>query len=121
MADDRRRLGAFGEEAARNHLKRLGYRIIESNFRCPIGEIDIVASKQDCLVFVEVRTRRSTGFGIPEESITSSKKAKLAALAETYIQSHDSSPSSWRIDVVAIEVTQSGAISRIEVIENAVS
>ncbi|MDD5092963.1 MAG: YraN family protein [Dehalococcoidia bacterium] len=120
MSDSRQRLGAFGEREARDYLLKRGYEILESNFRCPIGEIDIVARDGDFLVFVEVRTRRGSEFGTPEESITQAKKGKLVHLAQYYIQQHAGLPASWRIDVVAIEVGRNGKISRIELIENAV-
>jgi len=121
MGDNRKQLGDFGERAARGYLQKRGYEIMESNFRCPVGEIDIVARDKDGLVFVEVRTRRGTRFGTPEESITPAKKAKLIELAESYIQQHEGLDLSWRIDVVAIEVGRGGEISRIELIENAVT
>lgn len=120
MSDSRKQLGAFGEREARDYLQKRGYEILESNFRCPIGEIDIVARDEDYLVFVEVRTRRGSQFGTPEESITPAKKGKLIELAQSYIQQHEGLSSSWRIDVVAIEVGRDGGISRIELIENAV-
>ena len=121
MGDNRKRLGAFGEKVAEDHLKSLGYAILERNFRCPIGEIDIVARDKDYLVFVEVRTKRDRKFGSPEESITLAKKTKLVELAETYLQEHQDSPDLWRIDVVAVEVGRADKISRIEIIENAVN
>ena len=80
MADSRKKLGAFGERIAGDYLKRQGYEILETNFRCSVGEIDIVARHGDYLVFVEVRTKRNLEFGTPEESITSAKKKKLIEL-----------------------------------------
>ncbi|MBT9163479.1 MAG: hypothetical protein DDT24_00386 [Chloroflexi bacterium] len=120
MADTRKLVGAFGEGAAEEYLKKCGYRILETNFRCVLGEIDIVAREGDSLVFVEVRTRRSLAFGSPEESITAAKKAKLIKLGQYYVQAHQDSPSPWRIDMVAIEMGQSGKITRIDLIQNAV-
>ncbi len=113
-------VGALGEKLAADFLKKRGYRIVERNFRCRQGEIDIIARQGECLVFVEVRTKASSGFGTPEESVTARKREKLASVAETYIQSHDS-PSSWRIDVVAVELSPDGRVSRLEHIENAIS
>ena len=120
MSDNRKRLGAFGERAAKRYLEERGYRILKMNFRCPVGEIDIVSQKDDSLVFVEVRTRRGLEFGFPEEPITPAKKEKLIELAQSYIQEYHDSPVLWRIDVVAIEVGLGGKITRIELIENAV-
>ena len=117
----RQEVGKLGEKLAQKFLKKKGYRIRETNFRCREGEIDFVAQQKDYLVFVEVRTKSSLDFGTPEESITQSKKAKLVASALTYISTHQNLPPLWRIDVVAIEVDQKGKSKRIELIENAVS
>jgi putative endonuclease len=116
----RREVGILGEKLARDFLARNGYHIIENNYRCPEGEVDIIASYQDFLVFVEVRTKRSRQFGSPEESITPAKMKHLRAVAAQYCQTHDNLPPSWRIDVVAIELGQRGQVPRIEIIENAV-
>jgi len=116
----RKELGALGERIAAEHLTGLGYVIRERNFRLREGEIDIVAEKDDYLVFIEVRTRRSHSFGTPEESVIARKKERLITLAQAYIQSHDGLPPSWRIDVVALELGPKGAISRLELIENAI-
>lgn len=119
MADERRGLGKLGERLAQEHLRRQGYRIKETNYRCSLGEVDIIAEDGDCLVFVEVRTRRGRGFGTPEESITPAKSLRLATLAEFYVQSLDTLPAHWRVDVVAVELTPSGRLSRVEIIPNA--
>ena len=116
----RRRLGDRGEKLAQAFLCSKGYKIIETNYRRREGEIDIIAQTADCLVFVEVRTRRGGQFGTPEESITEAKQKRLEVLAQTYLQSHENLPSQWRIDAVAIELDDKGYISRIELIENAV-
>jgi len=117
---NRQEVGKLGEKAARKFLKKRGYRIREVGFRCPRGEIDIIAQQKDCLVFVEVRTKSNLDFGTPEESITQAKKKKLVALALTYTSTHQNLPSLWRIDVVAIELDDKGKPRRIELIENAV-
>ncbi len=117
---NRQEVGKLGEKAAQKFLKKRGYRIRETGFRCLHGEIDIVAQKKDWLVFVEVRTKSSLGFGTPEESITAAKKKKLVALALTYTNTHQNLPPLWRIDVVAIELDDKGQTTRIELIENAV-
>jgi len=116
----RRNVGILGEKLARDFLKKRGYRILESNYRCREGEVDIVTRHKDSLVFVEVRTKRSLEFGSPEESITPTKMEKLRAVAAHYQQTHDNLPASWRIDVVAVEMDQKGKLLRIELIENAV-
>lgn len=116
----RRDTGILGEKLARDFLEKRGYRIQETNYRCPEGEIDIVARHQDFLVFVEVRTKRSLDFGSPEESITPTKKERMRAAAFHYQQAHSNLPPLWRIDVVAVQLSQKGELSRIELIENAV-
>ena len=117
----RKELGDWGERLAADYLRRQGYTIRETKFRCPLGEIDIVAEKGEYLVFVEVRTKRGRTFGTPEESVTFAKAEKLIDLADTYLQTHDDLPPFWRIDVVAVELTPRGRILRLELIENAVS
>jgi putative endonuclease len=121
MSLQRKEVGARGEKLAADFLKKRGYRILQKNFRCREGEIDIIAQKDECIVFVEVRTKKSTAFGTPEESVTLAKREKLISLANTYIQDYDKPPQSWRIDVVAVELTPDNRVSRLEHIENAVS
>ena len=116
----RRETGILGEKLANDFLKKRGYRILETNYRCPEGEIDIVAKHKDFLAFIEVRTKKSLGFGSPEESITPVKKGRMRATAFHYYQTHNNLPLSWRIDVVAVELNQKREPSRIEHIENAV-
>jgi putative endonuclease len=117
---DRQEVGKLGEKAARKFLKKRGYRIRETGFRCPRGEIDIIAQKKDYLVFVEVRTKISLDFGTPEESITQAKKERLIASALTYTNTHQNLPTLWRIDVIAIELDDKGKTKRIEHIESAI-
>ena len=117
----RRETGALGEKLAADLLRGRGYEIVEANFRCRRGEIDLIARQGECLVFVEVRTKRGSGFGSPEESVTRAKRERLIALADTYVQSLDRLPSSWRIDVVAVELAENGGVRRLNHIENAVS
>ena len=117
----RRDTGLLGEKIASDFLAGRGYHILKTNYRCPHGEIDIIARHQDYLVFIEVRTRRSLKFGSPEESITAAKKQRLIATAWHYHQSLDSPPPLWRIDTVVIELNQKGTPSRIELTENAIT
>ena len=117
---ERRNLGLLGEKLAAQFLKKKKYRIKETNFRCPGGEIDIVAEKDDFLVFVEVRTKTGTSFGTPEESVTRTKKARLTSSALSYIATRENLPASWRFDFVAVELDAQGKPKRIEVIENVI-
>ena len=117
---DRQEVGKLGEKAAQKFLKKRGYRIRETGFRCRRGEIDIIAQRKGCLVFVEVRTKSNLEFGTPEESITQTKKERIIASALTYTTTHQDIPSLWRIDVIAIELDERGKAKRIELIENAI-
>ena len=117
----RKDVGILGEKLARDFLEKKDYRIIETNYRCPEGEIDIIAKRADFLVFIEVRTKRSLKFGSPEESMTPTKKQRLIDTALHYQQAHNNLPTLWRIDIVAVELDQKGKPSRIELIENAIS
>ncbi len=112
--------GVLGEKLAQDFLKKRGYRIIETNYRCLRGEIDIVARHKDCLVFIEVRTKSNLDFGSPEESISSTKQARMRTTAGFYLQSLPKMPASWRIDFVAVEMGKDGKARRIEIFESAV-
>jgi putative endonuclease len=120
MSDRRRQLGDLGERLARDHLIERGFKVLDTNYRCPIGEIDIVAEDGDDLVFVEVRTRRGRELGTPEESITKAKKERLISLAQTYLQEKGVEQRQYRIDLVAVAFSKQGALERVELIENAV-
>ena len=114
-------LGRLGEDLAVKELKRKGYRIVERNYRCRYGEIDVIGIKQAILVFIEVRARAGGSFGTPEESITRQKQDKLISYALEYINSHDNLPESWRIDFVAVvNDPQTGRPQRIEIIDNVI-
>jgi putative endonuclease len=116
----RQRLGQRGEALAADHLLGKGYQIVARNWRCPGGELDLIARQGDCLVFVEVRARRGQAMGSPEESITAAKQARLIALADAYLQEHEWA-GAWRLDVVAIELDRSGQLLRIDHYENAIT
>ena len=120
MKGARKKLGQQGEELAAAYLEKRSYIVRERNWRCPVGEMDIVAEDGGCLVFIEVRTRRGRKYGSPEESVTSAKQAKLVELAQTYLQEHDWD-GDWRIDVAAVEMTPGGKLLRVELIKNAVT
>jgi putative endonuclease len=113
-------LGKKGEDAAADHLARLGYAVRAHNVRTPYGELDLIAANGDGTVFVEVKSRRSRTHGLPEEAVTARKKSRLLASAQHYLQANGLSDSPWRIDVVAVEYDRSGSVKRIEVFENAV-
>jgi putative endonuclease len=118
--DDRKGLGRRGEELAARCLAGKGYEILARNWRCKVGELDLVTRDRGCLVFVEVRTRRGNALGSPEESITKAKQARLATVAEAYVQANDWA-GEWRIDVVAVEMDRRGRLLRVDHYENAVT
>jgi putative endonuclease len=114
-------VGRRGEELARALLKKRGYKVLETNVRGHFGEIDIVARKDKCHVFVEVRTRTGNDFGTPEESIDRRKRDKLVTCALDYVAKHEAlHDACWRIDVVAIELDEEGRQTRAELVEGAV-
>jgi len=119
MAESRKALGRLGEALTAQSLAARGYDIRERNWRCPAGEVDIVAEDGAVLVFVEVKTRRGRAYGSPEEAITPAKQARLIELAATYVQQSDWR-GDWRIDVAAVELTPDGRLLRLEIIQNAV-
>jgi len=116
----RRDLGAFGERVAAAHLEAKGYRIRARNFRCREGEIDIVAEDGDCLVFVEVRTRRGDAFGTPAESVTVAKERRLLTVARAYLQEHPDALPDQRSDGVAVELSR-GRLMAVQHIEGAIA
>ena len=102
MTQSRRVLGETGEELAARYLEAQGLRLLERNVRLRGGELDIVARDGPVLVFVEVRTRRGTRFGTPEESVDRRKQERLARLAREYLQDRRLSGVNCRFDVVSV-------------------
>lgn len=120
MKHARQRLGRQGEQIAAIYLERQGYVIMEHNWRCPLGEVDIVAREGDCLVFVEVRAWRPGQYGTPEASITPRKQAKMLEVAQSYLQAAGLDDANWRIDVIAIDLDGNARVKRLNHIRNAV-
>ena len=107
MSDSRQLLGRFGEELAIKHIKQAGLTILECNYRCPIGEMDIIARDGKTIIFVEVRTRLSGKQGWGEESITAKKRARLYRIATHYLKSqYYSEWPSIRFDLIAIRTPE---------------
>jgi putative endonuclease len=99
---DAREFGASGEDAAEKHLKTLGYKILERNYRTKMGELDIVASDGDTIVFVEVKSRRDKRFGEPELAVDARKQRQLSRAAFMYLTRAKKYNSPCRFDVVSI-------------------
>jgi putative endonuclease len=104
MTADRKRLGERGEDAAAAFLERSGLTIVERNWRCSAGEIDIVALDGRQLVLCEVKTRRTVAKGGPEDAVTPAKQRRYAKLAAAYLQSSSLEDVSVRFDVVTLLV-----------------
>jgi putative endonuclease len=110
-------LGKEGENLAAAYLERAGYEILERNYRCPFGEVDIVAREGGSLVFVEVKSRRSESFGEPELSVGREKQRKIARVSLDYLQKRSALSARARFDVVTVKMLPGGV--RIELIKDA--
>ncbi len=120
MSDHRQNLGRWGEQQAAQYLESHGYKVLDRNWRCLRGEIDLVAKEGDVLVFVEVKTRRGRDYGTPEEAITKVKAERLLELGQRYMLERDLEDVEWRVDLVAVELDRQGKLLRFEHIPNAV-
>jgi putative endonuclease len=101
-------LGVRGERIAAAYLTDAGLRLLDRNWRCRDGELDIVAREDDALVFCEVKTRRATGFGHPVEAVTPDKQRRLRTLAQRWLATHDEHAPDLRFDVVGVLVRPAG-------------
>jgi len=110
--------GRIGEDLACEYLKKHGFKIIERNFRIRGGEIDIVALDGNTLVFIEVKTRKSTEFGTPFEAITPWKIKSLIKTAQYYKIKHPRLPEALRIDAVGIILSNDNNLVSIELVKN---
>ena len=102
-------LGRYGEDVAARHLVEQGIVVLARNWRCDLGEIDIVGRDGDVLVVCEVKTRSGTGFGTPLEAVTRAKAARLRRLAARWLAEHPGRPAQVRFDVVGVLAPGSGA------------
>lgn len=102
MSNKRINLGRKGEDISVKFLKKQGYKIMERNYRCSLGEIDIVAKDKNILCFVEVKTRKTKEYGLPEEAIDGHKQKKLAKVALTYLKEKKIYKQDLRFDVVSV-------------------
>lgn len=105
--------GLKGEALAISYLKRKGYKILEKNYRTKFGEIDVIASKDDVVVFIEVKTRTTEAFGAPEESVTRQKQERIKKAALYYLKHLKTIPA-LRFDVISIELKPEPQIEHIE-------
>ena len=109
--------GRSGEDLAQDYLRKQGYKIIERNYHCRYGEIDLIARDGETLVFVEVKSRRSTAFGTPEEAVGAAKQKKISIVALWYLAERNIHDTAARFDVVSILLT--GRSRKIELIRDA--
>ncbi len=118
---DRSRLdiAKTGEALAVAHLKARGYDILARNYRAVRGEIDLIAQDGDCIVFVEVKTRRSLKFGLPQAAVTAHKQRQISKVALAYLQTHNLFDAPCRFDVIAIHLSPQLEVLKLEQIENA--
>lgn len=100
-------VGRYGEDVAERHLVEAGMQVLARNWRCPAGEIDIVARDGDVLVVCEVKTRRSAAYGAPAEAVTGRKVEKLRELALLWLREHPGARA-VRFDVVSVRPQRSG-------------
>lgn len=116
---DRQRLGVFGEEIAAAEYRRLGYDIFEANYHSRFGELDLIACSENCIVFVEVRTRDATAAITPAETVTIHKQRRLILTAQHYLQQNpELADMAMRFDVVEV-FYHGGYDYRLNRIENA--
>ena len=106
--------GHLGEDLAARYLQRHGYRVLHRNYRCRLGEIDLIVDGPEGLVFVEVRTKRRPCLFSPEETVTRAKALRVATVAEHYLASTGLAERPWRVDVVAVELSAEGDAVRVE-------
>ncbi len=95
-------VGRYGEELAVAWLKKKGYTIIDRNYRKPFGEVDIIARDCDCLVFIEVKTRRTGRFGTPAEAVTFKKQQQISRIASEYLSCTGMLDNQCRFDIISI-------------------
>ena len=117
MTRERLELGKLGEELAFKKVKVLGYKKVARNYRCPLGEIDLIARDGDTLVFIEIKTRKNKSIDYAKEAVDKRKQRQLSKVALFYMKSNDCDNIKARFDVVAISFERGAPM--IEVIKNA--
>lgn len=118
---DNTQTGSLGEKLACQYLQKLGYKILERNYRIRGGEVDIVAKDGEYLVFVEVKTRYSHEYGLPSESITPFKIKALLRSARFYIQKIKWGDKGYRLDFISVDFADNKDNPKLELIKNITS
>ncbi|MEE9419088.1 MAG: YraN family protein [Desulfatiglandaceae bacterium] len=117
MTRERLELGELGEDLALKKIKGLGYKKIVRNYRCTLGEVDLIARDGDTLVFIEIKTRRGKSIAYAKEAVDAKKRRQLSKVALAYLKSNNCYGVKARFDVVAVSLA--GDKPQIEVIQNA--
>ncbi len=117
MPKEHLHLGKKGEELAVAHLQKMKYKILDRNYKCPLGEIDLIARDKNTLVFIEVKTRMTKDFGGPAAAVDLRKQRQLSKVALHYLNQKRMDNIPARFDVVAIELI--GPVPQVEIIRNA--
>ncbi len=112
-------IAKLGETFAAEHLKARGYQILAQNYRYQRGEIDLIAQQEKRIVFVEVKTRRSLKFGLPQCAVTEQKQRQISKIALAYLQTQNLLDAPCRFDVIAIHLSPQFELLRLEQIESA--
>ena len=102
-------VGRIGERAAELAYVRRGYRVLARNWRCRVGELDLVLARGDHVVFCEVKARRGSRYGAPCEAVDARKRAKLRHVAQAYLIAAGARPASTRFDVASVTIRRGGA------------
>ena len=121
VIDLRQHLGRVGERLAREHLERLGYRVVASNYRTRFGELDLIVCDDTSLVFVEVKTRRAGALESSLQAVSPAKQRQVRSMAAAYLVEATDRPRSreLRFDVVAVTVDHGGGLVRLDHLEAA--
>ncbi len=112
-------IAKIGENIAATHLRTHGYQILAQNYRYQRGEIDLIALQGKRIVFVEVKTRRSLKFGLPQNAVTQQKQKQISKIALAYLQAENLLDAPCRFDVIAIHLSPKLEVLQFEQIENA--
>jgi len=121
MANRNQKIGKWGEEIAAEFLAGQGFKILQANYHTPHGEIDLIAKKENLIVFVEVKTRTNLSFGYPEDAVNDLKKSHLFNSVQYYLQKNETINDEMRVDVLSILARSGSAAPEIEWFKDVVS
>ncbi|MBA3047341.1 YraN family protein [Patescibacteria group bacterium] len=108
------KVGQFGEKLAIDYLTRKGYKIIDKNIKISYREIDVIARKNNGLIFIEVKTRTSDKFGFADEAVSSKKIKRLKTAISAYLKNDNSGLKNLRLDLIAIDINKGKKIAKIK-------